>query len=131
MREDAYFASGLTQELIDALGAIKRIKVVSRFEVMPLRGQQFAVDDFGKRLNADYIIEGAVQRDKKTVKLTAHLHRVADKELRWSLKFDRPVVDVFAFETEISDSVAAAVWAFVTPDERRSIAQEDPGVDLV
>ncbi len=120
-REDAYFAQGMTKELIDALGSIKQIKIASFYDVLPLRGQQFAVDDFGKRLNADYIVEGAIQRDKKNVKLTAHLHRVADKELRWSLKLDRPATELFAMQTQIADSVAAAVGAVLTPEERRGV----------
>ncbi len=120
-REDEYLASGLTHELIDALGAMKKLRVSSAHEVLPLKGRPFAVDDFGKRLAADYLIEGAVQRDKKNIKLTAHLHRVADKELRWTLRFDRPSAELFMVQAELADSVASALGFVVTPEEKRAV----------
>lgn len=118
-RDEEYFAAGMTQEMIDALSAIKKIKVTTRFDVMPLRGQELAVDNFGKRLNADYILDAAVQKDKKSVKLNAHLHRVSDRELRWSLRFDRPVAELFSIQAEIADSIASALGVAVTPEEKR------------
>lgn len=120
-RDDEYLAAGMTQELIDALGAMRKLRLPSRYDVMPLRGQQLAVDEFGKRLGAEYILEGSVQRDKKNIKLTAHLHRVADRELRWSLRFDRPLAEVFQIESEIADSVAAALAITVAPEEKQAI----------
>lgn len=120
-REEEYFAAGMTHEMIDALSAMKKLRVTSRYDVMPLRGQELAVDNFGKRLNADYILDAAVQRDKKSVKLNAHLHRVSDRELRWSLRFDRPVAELFSVQAEIADSIASALGVVVTPEEKRDV----------
>jgi serine/threonine-protein kinase len=121
-RDDEYLAAGFTQELIDALSGIKKAKVMSRFDVLPLRGMPLAVDDFGKRLGADYLLEGAIQKDKKQIRLTAHLHRVADRDLVWSLRYDRPAGEIFAVQTEIADSVAKALAITLAPEERQSMA---------
>jgi serine/threonine-protein kinase len=122
-RQDDYFAAGITEDLIDELTNLKKIKVKSRFDVMPLRGQEFSVADMGKRLGADYLIEGAVRQEKKQLHLTAHLHRVSDQELVWSLRYDRPATDVFAVQAEIADSIARALAIAVTPEEKSVIAK--------
>lgn len=120
-RDEAYFAAGLTQSLTEALAHIKKIQVASRYDAAALRGLPLAVDDFGKRLGADYLIEGAVQKDKKNLKLTTHLHRVSDREIVWSLKRDIPLAQLLALHGEIADSLAAALSLPLTPEEKQAV----------
>lgn len=120
-REDDYLAAGLTQDLIGVLSGIKNARVLSRYDVLPVRNLQFAADEFGKRLGADYLLEGAIQRDKKLFKLTAHFHRVNDRELVWSFRADRSMNDLISVQLELADSVARVLGVTLTPDERRSL----------
>ncbi len=120
-KADDYFAAGMTEDLIYALSKLKSISVRSRFEVKPLQGRTPSISDMGKQLRADYILEGAVRKEKKQLRLTANLHRVADQELLWALRFDRPATDVFAVQAEIADSVARAMAVTVAPDEQNAL----------
>lgn len=122
-RADDYFAAGMTEDIIYELSNLKKIKVRSRFDVMPLKGQDFSVTDMGKRLGADYLIEGAVRLEKRQLRMTAHLHRVSDQDLVWSLRYDRPASDVFAVQAEIADSIARALAIAITPEEKGMIAK--------
>jgi serine/threonine-protein kinase len=120
-RDEAYFAAGMTQALTEALGRFKKVKAVSRHDAAALRGMPLAVEDFGKRLGADYLIEGSVRKDKKNIQLTTHLHRVSDRDLVWSLKRDIPLAQLFAVEGEIADSLAVTLGLPLTPEEKRAI----------
>jgi serine/threonine-protein kinase len=120
-KTDDYFAAGMTEDLINTLSKLKAISVRSRFEVKPLQGQTPAIPDMGKQLHADYILEGGVQREKKQLHVTANLHRVADQELLWTMKFDRPAGDVFAVQAEVADSVAKAMTVTVAPEEQNAL----------
>ncbi|HWO58191.1 MAG TPA: protein kinase [bacterium] len=126
-RDEAYFAAGMTQALTEALGRFKKVKVVSRHDAAALRGMPLAVEDFGRRLGADYLIEGSIRKDKKNVLLTTHLHRVSDRDLVWSLKRDVPLAQLFAVEGEIADSLAATLGLPLTPEEKRAIVTVGTG----
>ena len=122
-KTEDYFAAGMTEDIIHELAGIKKIKVLSRYDVLPFKGQTLSVSDMGKQLKADYLLEGAVRKDKKQLRLTAHLHRVADQTLLWSLRYDRPASDVFAVQSEIADSVAGALAVTLAPEEKSAIAK--------
>ncbi|MBI3871667.1 MAG: protein kinase [candidate division Zixibacteria bacterium] len=122
-QNDDFFAAGITEDIIIGLSNIGRLHVLSRHDVLPLRGQPLSVADMGKKLNADYLLEGSVRRDKQNLRMTVQLHKVADSSTPWVERFDRQATDVFKVQSEIADSVAHAMSVALSPQEEKSLAK--------
>src|SRR5262245_53984528 len=58
-----YVADGLTEETIAGLGRTdpERLSVIGRTSSMQFRGTTAALDDIGRRLGADYLVEGTLR----------------------------------------------------------------------
>ena len=54
------FADGLTDEMIRNLSPIEGVTVPSRASSFAIRGQGLSTDEAGRRLGADYLVEGSV-----------------------------------------------------------------------
>jgi serine/threonine-protein kinase len=105
--DNAYFADGMTDELINALAKVRGLHVVSRTSVFAFKGQQQDVRAIGGRLGVRAVLEGSVRRAGSRLRLSAQLIDVADGYLLWSETFDRDATDVFAIQDEISRAIAA------------------------
>jgi serine/threonine-protein kinase len=68
-----YLADGLTEALIDQLGAIRALDVVSRGGVAPFRGREVLRDSIARVLNAANLVDGAVETLGNHVRVTIRL----------------------------------------------------------
>src|SRR6185312_4380567 len=105
---DAYFATGMTAEVINALSRIPGLRVASGSDGVA-RDQTGNPSDIGKALNVTMVLFGTVQRDKDRLRVTARLVNTADGFTVWSDMFEREVKDVFAVQDEISHAIVGAI----------------------
>src|ERR1017187_1597062 len=91
-----YFSDGLTDEIIRNLSIIDGLAVRSQTSSFVFKGKPRNVREAGKQLQADYILEGSVQRDGQKLRVNAQLVRARDVLPLWSGKYDRELTDVFA-----------------------------------
>ena len=101
----AYFADGMTDELITALNGVSGLTVKSRSSVFALRGKGLDPARIGDTLNVTYLLEASVRRAGDNVRITATLFRARDGTTRWSGSFRGDLKDVFA----VQESIARAV----------------------
>jgi TolB-like protein len=102
---DAYFADGLTDEIIRNLSAIEGLAVRSRTSAFIFKNKPRNVRETGTQLEADYLLEGSVLRAGQQLRINAQLIRVRDDVPVWSGRFERSVTDVFAIQDEISHGI--------------------------
>jgi adenylate cyclase len=100
-----YFADGLTGEIIRNLSIIDGLAVRSQTSSFAFKGKPRNVREAGKQLEADYIVEGSVQRAGQQLRINTQLVRVRDDFPLWSGKFDRELTDVFVIQDEISRGI--------------------------
>ena len=106
---DAYFAEGLTEELISVLSQLRSLRVIARTSVTPYRGTSKGVSDIGKELGVSSILEGSVRKAGNRLRITVQLIDVASQGHVWANNYDRELVDVFAIQAEIAREVAEAL----------------------
>ena len=68
-----YFSDGMTDELINELGQINELRVISRTSVMTYKGTHKSLPQIARDLNVDAVVEGAVLRSGDQVRITAEL----------------------------------------------------------
>jgi TolB-like protein/Tfp pilus assembly protein PilF len=106
---DAYFADGLTEELINVLARIPGLKVTSRSSSFVFRDSEIGMREIAARLGVAQLVEGAVRRQGDGVRITVQLIDAANEVHLWAGTYDRQLVDIFRVQEEISQSIADAL----------------------
>jgi len=103
--EDAYFAAGVSEEVRDLLARDAKLRIVGSRSAR-LFGAEPDPLKSARRLAVDYVVEGEVKPSGEHMAITARLVRVADGRALWARRYERPVEDVFAVQSEIAAAVA-------------------------
>ncbi|OLD64092.1 MAG: hypothetical protein AUI47_07385 [Acidobacteria bacterium 13_1_40CM_2_68_5] len=127
-KENDYFSDGITEELINALAKVQGLKVPARTSVFALKGKPMSVQEIGRTLGVDTVLEGSVRKSGETLRITAQLINTADGYHLWSESYDRKTKDVFAIQDEITQNLVRALRVTLDPEERRAI-QKTPTSD--
>jgi TolB-like protein/Tfp pilus assembly protein PilF len=107
--KDEYFSDGLSEELLNALAAVRDLKVAARTSSFSFKGKTSTVADMARQLNVGAILEGSVRRDKSHVRISTELINVLTGFQLWSQTYDRDLKDVLKLQTDIAASVSAAL----------------------
>jgi TolB-like protein/Flp pilus assembly protein TadD len=107
--DDKYFADGITDELINALGQIPGMRVPGRTSAFALQRTGLDSKTIGLRLNATLLLEGSVQRAGNNLRVTAELIDAATGIVQWSDSYRREVKEIIDVEDEISHAIVGAL----------------------
>lgn len=115
-----YFVDGLTEEMITDLGRWnpERLGVIARTSVMRYKNTHEDVQQIGRVLGVDYVLEGAVRRQGDHVRITAQLIQVRDRTHLWAQSYDRELHNVIAVQDDVAQNVADAIRIELTPEHR-------------
>ena len=101
-----YLAAGLTGELIDQLGGVPALEVVSRNGVKAYRDGEVGFDSLVARLRVGTVVEGSVQRSGDSVRVTVQLVDTNRQKQLESRTVIRPVGDLFVLERSLGEEVS-------------------------
>jgi adenylate cyclase len=118
---DAYFADGLTEELISVLSKIRGLRVIARTSVLPYRGGSKSIAQIGAELEVGSILEGSVRKAGDRIRVTLQLIDVPSQEHTWADSYDRKLTDVFAIQSEVAEATAGAIRLELAGKDRTSI----------
>lgn len=118
-----YFADGLTQDIIGALGRFPQLTVMSWNAVFPYKSNPASPGEIAHRLAVRYQVEGSVLETGDRVRVTAQLVNAQGRVL-WSARFDEPLADLFALQDRMTTEIAGALAIRVTEiEQRRELAK--------
>ena len=106
---DEYFSDGMTDELANALGKLPGLKVASRTSAYSFKGKNANVEEIGRQLNVQTVLEGTVRRAGDRLRVSAQLTNVSDGLALWSDNYERDARDVFTVQDGIARSIAEAL----------------------
>jgi serine/threonine protein kinase len=121
--ENAYFADGLTEELIADLSKVRALRVISRTSAMLLRGSKKDVPTIARELNVRYVLEGSVRRAGQSLRITAQLIDAANDAHVWAEKYTGTLEDVFDMQERVSRAIVEALRLELSPQERQGMAE--------
>jgi len=116
-KEDDYFVAGMTEDIITDLCNIEGLRVLSRSDVLPFRGQPVNVKEIGKKLSVDYVLEGSVRKVQNQLRINAQLVKVSDGFHLWAERFDQELRNVFDLQAEVANKIASALKVKLQPSE--------------
>jgi len=127
-----YFIDGLMEEILASLSRIHELRVISRTSVEPYRGTDKSSPEIGKKLHADYIVEGSGQKFGNTFRLRVQLIDASKDKHIWTELYEqeiKQVKDIFGIQSQIAQSIAAELQAIITPEEKQLI-EKTPTTNL-
>lgn len=116
-----YFADGLTQDIINALGRFSALTVISWNGVFPYKGKPASPEEIGRDLAVGYLVEGNVRQIGDRVRVSAQLVDTRQGRVLWSARFDEALADVFALQDNITNQIVSALAIRVAQIERRRV----------
>ena len=120
--DNAYFASGIQDEIVTRLSKIDDLKVISRTSTQRYKTSSENLPVIAKQLRVAHIFEGSVQKAEDQVRVTVQLIRAATDVHVWAETYDRKPTDIFAVESDIAENIARALRAKLTPQEQSAVA---------
>jgi adenylate cyclase len=126
--DQEYLCEGLAEELINALTEVDGLRVAARTASFQFRGKGEDIQNVGKQLNVEALLEGSVRKSDDRLRVTVQLIEVASGYHRWSHRFDGQFKDVFVIQDEIAESVATSLRGGAAgPREKRTAHRAHTG----
>ena len=121
-----YFCDGLAEEILNALAAIRGMRVASRTSSFRFRDSATDARDIGRALNVAAIMEGSVRKSGERVRVTAQLIDAGNGYHLWSENYDRRLEDIFAIQEEIARSIVGALRVSLKTPESLDFERNAP-----
>jgi TolB-like protein/predicted Zn-dependent protease len=121
-KANAYFADGIQDEILTKLASIADLKVISRTSTAKYKSKPEDLKVVSQQLGVANVVEGTVQRAADKVRVNVQLIDARADSHLWAKTFDREIKDVFAVESEVSQEIADALQAKLSPKETSTLA---------
>lgn len=126
--ERAYFADGLTTDLVTDMTRFQTLHVVSprRQAWHPSAGPQGGWSSPPVPSGAGYLVNGSVRLSNETIRVTAQLGDARNGAGLWADRFDRRLDDLFSVQEEVADRLAAHLVSHVELEGTRRSRRRPP-----
>jgi len=108
-QDQAYFAEGVSEELLNLLARIDGLQVAARTSSFKFKDGEADIGEIGRALGVDVVLEGSVRKSGNQMRITAQLIKVSDGFHLWSESYDREVDNIFAVQDEIATAIVGAL----------------------
>src|ERR1700692_492099 len=123
-----YLADGLTEETISQLGRLnpEQLGVIARTSVMGYKHKNVRLDQIGRDLSVQYVLENSLRESGDHMRLTAQLVQVKDQTHLWSQDYDYPAKDVLNVEDDVAKAVVREIRVRLTSQQQEDLARSHP-----
>jgi len=128
--EQEYFSDGITEDIITELSRFKSLFVIARNSTFVFKGQAVDVTELGKKLGAQFILEGSVRKAGDRIRVSAQLIDTVTGNHVWADRYDRQLEDIFDLQDEMAETISARIepeLGYAERDKARKRATEDLG----
>ena len=115
--EQAFFADGISEDIITALSKISRMRVIARNSTFAYKGQALDLRRVAGELGVRYVLEGSIRRGGNRLRITAQLIDAEGGSHVWAERYDRTVADIFDIQDEITKEIVTALRVKLTDGE--------------
>ncbi len=121
-RQD-YFVAGLHDELIAQLARLhpSRLGVIARTSVSQYATNRKPVDQIGRELHVNYVLDGSIRRVGDRFRITAELIQVSDQTHLWSETYEPRLSDMLALQEDVAQRVSQALAIEFLPEAAQQL----------
>jgi TolB-like protein/Flp pilus assembly protein TadD len=121
--EQAYFADGMTDDLITDLSKVEGLFVIARNSTFAYKGKSRDAREIARGLGVRYVFEGSVRRSGAHVRINAQVTDAASGGHVWAERYDGDLNNIFALQDKVTRSVVAALAVELTKGDRQRVLQ--------
>ena len=106
-----YLADGLTEQTISQLGRLnpEQLGVIARTSVMGYKNKDERLDQIGRDLSVQYVLENSLRVSGNQIRITAQLIQVKDQTHLWSQDYDYLAKDILNVQDDVAKAVAREI----------------------
>jgi serine/threonine protein kinase/tetratricopeptide (TPR) repeat protein len=123
--DNAYFADGLTEEIIADLSQVRALRVISRTSAMRYKGTTKPIPAIAAELKVRHLLEGSVRKAGTNLRITAQLIDAATDAHVWAGKYTGTLDDIFDLQESVSRAIVNALRIQLSPVEMSHLARRD------
>jgi TolB-like protein/class 3 adenylate cyclase len=121
--EQAYFADGMTEDLITDLSKVAGLLVIARNSTFAYKGKPKDIREIAKALGVRYVLEGSVRRSGTDVRVNAQLIDATTGGHMWADRYDGDMKNVFGLQDQVTRNVVTALAVRLTKEDRERTAR--------
>jgi serine/threonine-protein kinase len=101
-----YVVDGITEDLIDHLGSVRVLHVISPNGVRRFKGSALPLDSVRSALNVGTVVSGSVTRSGNSLRVNVRMIDAASGRQLYSQQLDQQWIELFALKDKLADQVA-------------------------
>ena len=123
-----YLADGLTEEMIAQLSRLhpEQLGVIARTSVMGYKHGDQRLDQIGRDLSVQYVLENSLRGSGDHLRVTVQLLQVNDQSHLWSQDYDYRPRDILTLEDDVAKAVAREIQIRLTPQQQADLRRLRP-----
>ncbi|MEO5718954.1 MAG: adenylyl cyclase, partial [Chthoniobacterales bacterium] len=122
--DNAYFCEGVQDEILTRLAKVADLKVISRTSTQRFKSAPENLPEIARQLGVAHILEGSVQKSSGQVRVNVQLIHAASDAHLWADTYDRKLIDIFAVESEIAQTIADTLQVKLTGSEKIQLTKK-------
>jgi TolB-like protein/DNA-binding winged helix-turn-helix (wHTH) protein/tetratricopeptide (TPR) repeat protein len=111
-KQQSLLAAGFTEDVVTDLTRFRDLEVIAQNSTNMYTAEPHDIKRIGRDLNVRYVLEGSIRRQGTQLRVTAQLVDALSATRIWAERWDRPIADIFAIQTELSQELAGKVGGF-------------------
>ena len=108
----SYLADGFTEDVITDLTRFRDLEVIARNSTAIYKDKPHDLQKIASTLKVRYVLEGSLRRQGQQLRVTVQLVDTSSAAQVWAERWDRPLEDVFAVQTELAQELAGKIGGF-------------------
>ena len=108
---EEYVADGMTEEIIDDLGALPGVHVQRAAATLQDKATSSPVTDVARALGVAYVLDGSVRKSDANYRVAARLLHAGDGHVVWTQSYDRPLGDIVALQKDLAGEITRSLQA--------------------
>jgi TolB-like protein/Tfp pilus assembly protein PilF len=109
--DDAYLADGFTEDTTTLLARLdaRRLGVIARTSANRYRHAERTIEQIGRDLGVDFVLEGSVRREADRIRVTAQLIQVRDQTHLWADTYEYGLGETLSVQADLSRRIEQAL----------------------
>jgi adenylate cyclase len=124
---DNHLCDGITCDIITNLSRFRDLLIIARHSTFLFKDARVPLKVVGGQLGVRYLMNGGLQRDGSRIRINVELSDVESGRVVWADRLKGDLGDVFAFQDDVTDVIAARLAVQIdTAERRRALSAEPP-----
>jgi TolB-like protein/Tfp pilus assembly protein PilF len=124
--DQEYFSDGMSEEILNALGRVKGLKVIGRSSSFEYKGKNVGARQVGEALGVAHLLQGSVRRQGDKLRISVALVQTRDGAQVWTNSYDGSLADVFALQENCARDIAAQLKVALSGGDLVAKASDSP-----